>query len=91
MLWLLYAEGARLAPQPSGSCEAPVTLRSSSLEEALARAPSPFFLPLRAAPAGSIVNRDVPFGTPTSEGSGAIRASVDAIVFLPSASATGGR
>lgn len=90
VLWLLYAQGTRLAPQPSGSCEEQVTTRSGSLEEALALAPSPFFLPLHAAPPDSVVNRDLPFGTPTSEGSGAIRHSADALVFLPTASATGG-
>ncbi|MBC7974726.1 MAG: erythromycin esterase family protein, partial [Myxococcales bacterium] len=90
VVWLLYERGTRLAPQPSGGCEARVETAADHLEHAIA-GDRPVFLPLDRAPSGSVVDRPIAFGTETSEGSGPIRPSVDAVVILPEASAAGPR
>lgn len=87
VLWLLYARGSRLDGSRPPTYEAPVTRPSDSLEARLARYGDAFMLPLDALGPGSFVDRRQEFGTPTSEGTGILRGSVDALVFLPEAHA----
>lgn len=91
VVWLLYQHGTRLAPQPDGTCVASVDVADDQLERALGDSArvTPDFLPLAGAPAGSAIDRALSFGTPTSEGGGPIRSSVDAVIVLPTARASG--
>jgi erythromycin esterase-like protein len=84
--WLLYGEGTRYAPSKE-ECSSTVSLRPLSLEATLRHVGGAYYLPLTRVASGAVVDQAVPFGTETSEGSGPVRSSVDAIVFLPRASA----
>lgn len=83
--WLLYGRGARYTPTKE-SAYSDVGTRADSLEAYLAATPGRSFILTGRLPAGSVIDRALPFGTETSEGAGPIRTSADAIVFLQTAS-----
>ncbi|MBX3216001.1 MAG: erythromycin esterase family protein [Labilithrix sp.] len=87
--WLLYGRGTRYAP-PKPEAISQVELRAESLEAHLAATPGASFVAVSRVPPDSVVDRPMPFGTESSEGSGPVRNASDAIVFLPTASAPPG-
>jgi len=86
VVWLLYGSGSRYAPA-NPECRSEVHVRDGSLESSLDAIPGDHAVLVERMPHGSVVDEDVPFGTETSEGSGAVRAAVDVIVFLRRATA----
>lgn len=87
--WLLYGSGSRYAPAKDVPFSA-VTLRDDALEAHLAATRGDSIVWPAKLPAGAPVDEALPFGTETSEGSGPVRGSVDAIVFVQTAAAPPG-
>ncbi|AKU99584.1 hypothetical protein AKJ09_06248 [Labilithrix luteola] len=87
--WLLYGSGSRYTPDSQAGF-ATVALRPDTFEAALSATPGKTFIDVARLPPGAVVDRALPFGTDTSNGSGKVRGATDAIVFLPTASAAPG-
>jgi erythromycin esterase-like protein len=87
--WLLYGTGTRYAPAKQSALST-VTLREDALEAYLAATDGDSVVWTSLVPPGSPLDRPLPFGTETSEGSGPVRSSVDAIVFVQRGSASPG-
>lgn len=84
--WLLYADGTRLdAREPDG--DADVRPANGTLEERLRRIPGAYVAFLDDVAVESPFDAWNEFGTETSYASGVVRGRVDALVFLPEASA----
>ncbi|WP_394822236.1 hypothetical protein [Pendulispora albinea] len=62
--WLLYGRGTRYLPDKAGGISQ-VHLREGALEAHLAATPGSSFVVVDRAPAGSVVDRPIPFGTET--------------------------
>jgi erythromycin esterase-like protein len=87
--WLLYGRGTRYAPSKPAAVST-IELSPHTLEAHLAATSGRSFVVMDRVAPGSVVDRAMPFGTETSEGSGPVRTSTDAIVFLQDASAPAG-